>query len=49
MPDNLINQLNQQKNLATHQARLLLSPELHKFFDWAIYSKLLLFRASHLY
>lgn len=35
MPDNLINQLNQQKNLATHQARLLLSPELHKFFDWS--------------
>lgn len=34
MPDNLINQLNQQKNLAAHQARLLLSPELHKFFDW---------------
>lgn len=34
MPDNLINQLNQQKNLATHQARLLLSPELHKCFDW---------------
>lgn len=35
MPDNLINQLNQQKNLATHQAQLLLSPELHKFFDWS--------------
>lgn len=34
MPDNLINQLNQQKNLATHQARLLLSPEVHKCFDW---------------
>lgn len=35
MPNNLINQLNQQKNLATHQARLLLNPELHKFFDWS--------------